>query len=84
MRKQSRACVFGERREIRKIIFSGARKTQKEKVLTFFLSTETTTKHQTHKTEKKNREKKTGGHFIFARLMQIKKRDARDARKSSA
>ena len=66
-------------------LFSLARKTQKEKVLTFFLSTENT-KHQTQKTEKKNREKKTGGHFIFARLMQIKKekRDARDARKSSS
>ena len=65
-------------------LFSLARKTQKEKVLTFFLSKETT-KHQTQN-RKKNREKKTGGHFIFARLMQIKKekRDARDARKSSS
>ena len=65
-------------------LFSLARKTQKEKVLTFFLSTETTIKTPDTKQKKKQRKKKTGGHFIFARLMQIKKRDARDARKSSA
>ena len=66
-------------------LFSLARKTQKEKVLTFFLSTENT-ENTRHKTEKKTEKKKTGGHFIFARLMQIKKekRDARDARKSSS
>ena len=48
-------------------LFSLARKTQKEKVLTFFLSTENT-KHQTHKTEKKNREKKNGWSFYFRAL----------------
>ena len=49
-------------------LFSLARKTQKEKVLTFFLSTETTIKTPDTKQKKKQRKKNGWWSFYFRAL----------------